>query len=156
MNEDTPSIGRIVDGEHRLPVRVYYEDTDFTGVVYHANYLRYFERGRSEMLRVMGVPPDREDHGAFAVTRVQIDYRGAARIHDSLLVTTRFTGLKGPRLFFGQRILRGQSVLTEAQIEAVAIHPDGRARKPSQGELMHWEAFRFTPEKGARPPGESR
>ena len=57
MTVETPSIGRIENGEHLLPVRVYYEDTDFTGVVYHANYLRFFERGRSEMLRVMGTPP---------------------------------------------------------------------------------------------------
>lgn len=148
MTDDTPSIGRIVDGEHRLPVRVYYEDTDFTGVVYHATYLRYFERGRSEMLRVMGVPPDREDHGAFAVTRVVIDYKGAARIHDALVVRTRFTGMKGPRLNFHQRITRGDVVLTEAEIVAVAIHPDGRARKPSAAELTHWEAFRLASPNG--------
>ena len=93
-------------------MRVYYEDTDFTGVVYHANYLRYFERGRSEMLRVMGTPPDREDHGAFAVTRVTIDYRAAARIHDALLVRTRFTGMKGPRLNFNSKSIgRGRIVL---------------------------------------------
>jgi acyl-CoA thioester hydrolase len=141
--EDLPSIGRIVDGEHRLAVRVYYEDTDFTGVVYHATYLRYFERGRSEMLRVMGTPPDREDHGAFAVTRIVIDYRAAARIHDELVVHTMFTGMKGPRLNFRQRILRKETVLAEAEIVAVAIHSDGRARKPSLTELTHWEAYRL-------------
>ena len=84
MSDDLPSIGRIQDGEHLLPVRVYYEDTDFTGVVYHATYLRYFERGRSEFLRVMGVPSDREDHGVFAVIRIAIDYRAPGRIHDAL------------------------------------------------------------------------
>lgn len=139
--------GRMVDGVHVLPVRVYYEDTDFTGVVYHATYLRYFERGRSEMLRVMGVPPDREDHGAFAVTRVVIDYRAPARIHDALLVHTTFTGMKGPRLNFRQKITRGDAVLAEAEIVAVAIHPDGRARKPSPAELTHWESYRL-----ASPP----
>lgn len=140
--DDRPSIGRIVDREHRLAVRIYYEDTDFTGVVYHGNYLRFFERGRSEMLRVMGTPPDREDHGAFAVTRIVVDYKGAARIHDELVVHTRFVGMKGPRLIFRQSITRGGVTLTEAEVVAVAIHADGRARKPSATELSHWDAYK--------------
>ena len=148
MSEDLPSIGRIVNGEHLLPVRVYYEDTDFTGVVYHATYLRFFERGRSEMLRVMGTPPDREDHGAFAVTRIVIDYKGAARIHDALVVHTAFTGMKGPRLNFRQTITRDGMTLTEAEVVAVAIHPDGRARKPSATELLHWEAYKTPSQNG--------
>jgi len=137
---DTPSIGRIVNREHLLPVRVYYEDTDFTGVVYHATYLRYCERGRSEMLRVMGVPPGQQDHGIFAVTRIEMDYRAPARIHDALLVRTRFAGMKGPRLIFHQRIEREGQLLVEAQVVAVAIHPDGRPRKPSSTESAHWAA----------------
>lgn len=141
--EDRPSIGRIVDREHRLAVRVYYEDTDFTGVVYHATYLRFFERGRSEMLRVMGTPPDRDDHGAFAVTRIVVDYKGAARIHDELVVRTRFVGMKGPRLIFRQTVTRDGVTLTEAEVVAVAIHGDGRARKPSATELSHWNAYQI-------------
>lgn len=137
---DAPYIGRIVDGEHLLPVRVYYEDTDFTGVVYHAGYLRFFERGRSEMLRVMGVPQGQPDHGIFAVTRITIDYRAPARIHDALLVKTSFAGMKGPRLNFRQKVEREGVLLTEAEVVAVAIHPDGRARKPSAAELAHWAA----------------
>ncbi len=138
---DLPSIGRIVDREHLLPVRVYYEDTDFTGVVYHATYLRYCERGRSEMLRVMGVPPGQPDHGIFAVTRIVMDYRAPARIHDALLVRTAFAGMKGPRLIFRQRVERDGVLLVEAEVVAVAIHPDGRARKPSAAELAHWAAY---------------
>jgi acyl-CoA thioester hydrolase len=142
---DTPSIGRIQDREHLLPVRVYYEDTDFTGVVYHATYLRYFERGRSEMLRVMGVPPGQPDHGIFAVTRIVVDYKAPARIHDELLVRTAFVGLKGPRLNFRQRVERGGVLLTEAEVVAVAIHADGRARKPSSTESAHWAAYATPP-----------
>ena len=142
MTVETPSIGRIENGEHLLPVRVYYEDTDFTGVVYHANYLRFFERGRSEMLRVMGTPPGRDDHGAFAVTRLTIDYRAPARIHEMLVAHTRFEGMKGPRLIFRQSITRDGALLCEAEVIAVAIHPDGRVRKPSATELAHWEAFK--------------
>lgn len=142
MTGETPTIGHIENGAHLLPARVYYEDTDFTGVVYHANYLRFFERGRSEMLRVMGTPPDREDHGAFAVTRVVIDYKAPARIHDALLIETRFAGMKGPRLNFRQAITRDGALLVEAEVVAVAIHPDGRVRKPSATELAHWEAYK--------------
>jgi acyl-CoA thioester hydrolase len=142
MSDDLPSSGRLEDGEHLLPVRVYYEDTDFTGVVYHATYLRYCERGRSEFLRVMGTPPGREDHGAFAVTRILVDYRAPARIHDALLVRTRFTGMRGPRLNFEQTVERDGSVLTEAAIVAVAIHPDGRVRRPSAAEILHWDGHK--------------
>src|SRR5262245_65691710 len=114
MSDDLPSSGRIENLEHLLPVRVYYEDTDFTGVVYHATYLRYFERGRSEFLRVMGLPEDRQDFGTFAVTRIEVDYRAPARIHDALTVRTVFRGMKGPRLFFGQRVMRSDVVIAEA------------------------------------------
>src|ERR1700754_2806240 len=119
MTQDLPSSGRLEDGQHVLPVRVYYEDTDFTGIVYHANYLRFFERGRSEFLRVMGTPQDRSDHGIFAVTRVEIDYKAPARIHDALIVRTGFEGMKGPRLNFRQRIERDGLVLCEAVVIAV-------------------------------------
>ena len=148
MSDDLPSIGRIDDREHLFPVRVYYEDTDFTGVVYHATYLRYFERGRSEFLRAMGTPPDREDHGAFAVTRITVDYRSPGRIHDALLVRTKFTGLRGPRLNFDQRIEREGVILAEAEVVAVAIHPDGRVRRPSAAEISHWEAYKSPSLKG--------
>ena len=145
MNDDLPSIGRIADKEHLLPVRVYYEDTDFTGVVYHATYLRDFERGRSEFLRVMGLPEDRQDFGTFAVTRIEVDYRAPARIHDALTVRTVFRGMKGPRLLFGQRVERSGVLISEAEVTAVAIHPDGRVRRPSAAELAHWESYRKSP-----------
>jgi acyl-CoA thioester hydrolase len=148
MSDDLPSIGRIQDREHLFPVRVYYEDTDFTGVVYHATCLRYFERGRSEFLRAMGLPSDREDHGAFAVIRIAVDYRAPGRIHDALLVRTRFTGMRGPRLNFEQSIERAGTVLAEAEVVAVAIHPDGRARRPSAAELSHWDAYKLPSIKG--------
>ena len=148
MSDDLPSIGRIENGEHLFPVRVYYEDTDFTGVVYHANYLRFFERGRSEMLRVMGTPPDRDDHGAFAVTRIVIDYKGGARIHDELVVHTSFAGMKGPRLNFRQTITRDGVTLTEAEVVAVAINAEGKVRKPSAAEFPHWEAHKGPSQNG--------
>ena len=140
MSLDQPYPGRLEAGEHLLPARVYYEDTDFTGVVYHANYLRFFERGRSEFLRVMGPAPGRgEDPGAFAVIHIGVDFKAPARIHDALVIRTGFAGMKGPRLIFNQRVERDGVLLCQAEVVAVAIYPDGRARRPSPAELSHWE-----------------
>ncbi len=97
-----PSAGVFEGREHLLPVRVYYEDTDFTGVVYHANYVRYFERGRSDFLRSIGVSHaallDRPDPCAFVITRLEIDFKRAARIDDALLVRTTYDTIEGPRM----------------------------------------------------------
>ncbi len=140
MTSDLPSSGRIEAGVHVLPARVYYEDTDFTGVVYHANYLRFMERGRSEYLRIMTDQAGGRDPGLFAVTRVEIDFRAPARIHDPVLIKTRFEGLKGPRLFFAQEILKGEKLLCSSIVTAVAIHEDGRPRRPDKAEQAMWNA----------------
>ena len=137
-NRDTdPSAGWLVGREHQLPVRIYYEDTDFTGVVYHGNYARYFERGRSDFLRVAGVSHavllEREDPAAFTITRIEIDFRRPARIDDALVVRTTYDSAKGPRLFISQRMTRGEDVIATAQVEAACIDLKGRARKPPPG-----------------------
>ena len=127
-----PSAGWLEGREHVLPVRIYYEDTDFTGVVYHANYLRYFERGRSDFFRLVGVSHTElaAQDTAFTVTRMEIDYRRAARVDDALLVRTTYDRVKGPRLFVGQRIVRGQDLIAEAKVEAAVIDLSGRAKRP--------------------------
>jgi acyl-CoA thioester hydrolase len=134
---DLPSAGHIVGREHRLPVRVYYEDTDFTGVVYHANYARYFERGRSDFLRVAGIAHaallERDEPTAFTVTRLEIDFRRAARIDDALLVRTTYDAVRGPRMFISQRITRGEDLIAEARVEAACIDLKGRAIRPPPG-----------------------
>jgi len=134
-----PTAGVIEGREHLLPVRVYYEDTDFTGVVYHANYVRYFERGRSDFLRVAGVRHaellEREDPAAFAITRMEIDFKRAARIDDALVVRTTYDAAKGPRLFISQRITRGEELVCAAKVEAACIDMQGRPRKPPAGML---------------------
>jgi len=132
-----PSAGWLVGREHQLPVRIYYEDTDFTGVVYHANYLRYFERGRSDFFRLVGVSHsallERPDPAAFTITRMTVDFKRAARIDDALLVRTLYDAVRGPRLFISQRITRGETLIAEAQVEAACIDLKGRARKPPPG-----------------------
>jgi len=131
-----PTAGWFEGREHRLPVRVYYEDTDFTGVVYHANYARYFERGRSDFLRLAGVHHNelaaRDDPSAFVVTRLAMDFVKAARIDDALLVRTTYDTVRGPRLYISQTIVRGDDLIARAEVEAACITLDGRARKPSR------------------------
>ena len=128
-----PTAGVFEGREHQLPVRIYYEDTDFTGIVYHANYLRYFERARSDFFRLVGVSHTelaKADTG-FAITRMEIDFKRAARIDDALLVRTTYDRVKGPRLYVSQRITRGDDLIAQAVVEAVCISMDGRPRKPT-------------------------
>jgi acyl-CoA thioester hydrolase len=137
-----PLGGAFVGREHRLPVRVYYEDTDFTGFVYHASYVRFFERGRSDFLRLVGA-----DHvtmakvqTAFAVVRLEVDYLRAAGIDDALMVCTTFDTIKGPRLTMSQRITRGDQVLASAKVQAACIDLKGRARRPPPQLLLALQA----------------
>ena len=120
--------------QHWMEVRVYYEDTDFTGMVYHANYLRFFERGRSSHLRDAGISHqallNRPDPAAFTLTRVEVDFRKPAVVDDLLQIRTRYLGTKGARILFSQAALRGEEVLAQAEITAVQIHADGRPRRP--------------------------
>jgi acyl-CoA thioester hydrolase len=129
-----PSSGRFEGKAHLLPVRVYYEDTDFTGVVYHANYLRYFERGRSEFLRLTGVSHTQlralEQPIAFVVVRMTIDYRKAARIDDALIVRTEYERIAKARLHVRQTLVRGLDLIAEAAEEIACIDMDGRPRRP--------------------------
>jgi acyl-CoA thioester hydrolase len=137
MTDAQPSAGWLEGREHVLPVRVYYEDTDFTGVVYHGNYVRYFERGRSDFLRVAGISHAdllaREDPAAFTVVRMEIDFKRPARIDDGLQVRTVYDSVRGPRLFISQRIMRGEELICAAKVEVACIDLAGRPRKPPSG-----------------------
>ncbi len=134
---------------HLLPVRVYYEDTDFTGVVYHANYLRFFERGRSDFLRMAGVHHAELAAAAeplgFAVNRAEIDFLKPARIDDALMVCSRFEAMKGPRIFISQSLRRGGEELVRAEIQVCCISLTGRPRKPPPLLLERLKPF-LTPE----------
>ncbi len=132
--DTVPSAGWFAGRIHFLPVRVYYEDTDFTGVVYHANHVRYFERGRSDFLRLAGIGHaellDRDDPAAFVVTRLIIDYKKPARIDDALLVRTTYDVFRGAKLEVSQAILRGDEVIATAEVHAGCIALSGRPRRP--------------------------
>ena len=120
---------------HALPIRVYYEDTDFSGVVYHASYLRFLERGRTELLRDLGVH-QAALHGdavalAFAVRRMTIDWLKPARMDDMVTVETRIGAIKGASLMLLQRILRGEELLLEAEVLVAAVSGGKPVRLPA-------------------------
>lgn len=116
---------------HTFPVRVYYEDTDFSGSVYHAAYLHFLERGRTEFLRAMGVHHAElaKDGIAFAVRSMQIEFDAAAHIDDELDVETRVESVSGARLHLEQTIRRYGRVLTRAKVLVVAIKTNGGAAR---------------------------
>lgn len=117
----------------RFTVRVYYEDTDFSGLVYHSAYLHYFERGRTEFLRAIGVHHSEliREGIAFAVRSMQIEFDAAAHIDDLLEVETRIEEVTPARLRLDQQIRRGDKVITRAKVLVVAIGTTGRpARMP--------------------------
>ncbi len=123
--------GRLVGEGHRLPVRVYYEDTDFSGVVYHAAYLKFLERGRTDFLRLRDISHAAlcEAGLAFAVRRMTLDFAKAARIDDALLVETRVAALRGASIVLDQWVRRGETVLVGAEVTVALIDRDGRPRR---------------------------
>ncbi|WP_185983323.1 tol-pal system-associated acyl-CoA thioesterase [Aureimonas mangrovi] len=127
--------GRLVEGGHNLDVRVYFEDTDFSGVVYHARYLHFLERGRTDYLRLHGIGHRELMDGrfgepmAFAVRHMDIDFLAPARIDDVLTVETRTTLLGGARVVLDQRILLGERTLVGAKVKVAVISPEGKPRR---------------------------
>lgn len=139
MSERWPDLaGRIEDGCHVLPVRVYYEDTDFSAIVYHASYLRFCERGRSDFLRLAGA-----HHGdllaggeggkgealAFAVRHMVIDYLKPARIDDLLEVRTVLGTVSGASLTLDQEVVRDEETLFTARVKVVLVNGAGKPRR---------------------------
>jgi acyl-CoA thioester hydrolase len=119
---------------HRFPVRVYYEDTDFSGLVYHASHLRFMERGRTELLRELGLHQrsllEGETGGAlfFVVRAMTIDFRRPALMDDLLSVETEVTNIGGASVSLWQRILREDDVLVTAEVKVAAVE-NGRSRR---------------------------
>ncbi len=135
MHLDIPSQGRIDGGRHLLPIRVYYEDTDLTGIVYHANYLRYMERARTEMLRHVGV-----DHtsamaagdGFWAVHAMNIVWHRPARLDDQLVVVTCVAKVRAAATELTQMVMRGDENLCGASVTAAFLAMNGRPQRLSK------------------------
>ncbi len=112
---------------HTFPVRVYYEDTDMGGIVYHANYLRYIERARSDWVRGLGNDQNamRDAGVIWVVQRVEADYLASAKYDDELMVATEVIKVTPARLIMGQVVTRGETVLFRAKVTAVCVAADG-------------------------------
>jgi acyl-CoA thioester hydrolase len=140
-----PSAGFFRDKLHILPVRIYYEDTDFSGMVYHANYLRYFERARSDVLRLLGVGHTklaaRAEPLAFTVRRIEVDYLIPASIDDALEVRSLWQEAAGARFRVRQEIFRGEQRLASALVEVACIAMTGRPRRIPSDLLAAFEQF---------------
>ena len=135
MDAASPNSGTLHQNSHTLVERVYFEHTDFSGVVYHGRYLDFLEHGRSDYVRLLGVHHHEMAAGAygeaiaFAVHRMEIDFKAAARIDDVLTIETQRGVLKGLRLTFNQRILRGDQVLLDAIVTVVLMNTVGKPRR---------------------------
>ncbi|MEC9368013.1 MAG: tol-pal system-associated acyl-CoA thioesterase [Pseudomonadota bacterium] len=137
--------GRIEGDTHRLPVRVYYEDTDFSGLVYHANYLKFCERARSDFVRLLGIhhrelisAEGGNEPAAFVVRHMEIDFLKPARIDDLLEVVTRCVETGGATLTLVQEVTREGAVLVRIRVKVVLVSQSGKPRR--LGALVR-EAF---------------
>jgi acyl-CoA thioester hydrolase len=126
----------LIDGPiHRFAVRAYFEDTDLSGVVYHANYLRWFERARSDLVRLLGIDQravNESGEGAFAVTEMTLRYASPARLDDAVLIETTCHDLGAATCWMGQRALLDGKLLCAATLRIGFVAPDGRPRRMPQ------------------------
>lgn len=151
-----PAGGLFCGREHVLPLRIYYEDTDFSGVVYHANYVRYLERGRSEFIRAIGASHSSlmqgETRVTFMVSALDLRFLRPARIDDHLQVRTTFESVRGARLLARQTVTRGPELILEAGVENVCVDFQGRPRRPP-AQLMT-KLARYLPAPASIPAND--
>lgn len=139
---DRPYAGRFADGEHRFTIRVYYEDTDAGGVIYHANYLRFFERARTDMLLLAGadhIEAWARGEGGYVVTEIALKYLKPGRLGDVLTIASRVGEVRSSACVIQQRVIRDGQVMADGRVALAFVGPDGRPRRQPKG----WtEAFR--------------
>jgi len=125
--------GGVIDGSrHQYAVRVYYEDTDLSGITYHANYLRWFERARSDLLRLLEIDQRaaiENEEGAYAVTEVLVKYISPAKLDDDVIIETTANQVGAASVRMVQVARRGDDVLASAQVRAAFLTPEGRPRR---------------------------
>ena len=129
---DTPYRGGFIGNEHRFALTVYFEDTDAYGIVYYANYLKFMERARSDMIRAVGVDQAAEllaSGSAYAVVEVDIKYRRPARLGDDLQVVSAVEQVRACSVDIHQRVMRGAELLTDARVTAAFLDGEGRPRR---------------------------
>ena len=139
---DTPYRGGFVGREHRFALTVYFEDTDTAGIVYYANYLKFMERARSDMLRAVGIDQravmERGD-GVYAVAEAHVRYRTPARLDDALLIRSEVRQVRAAACHIHQRVMRGDVLCAEAEITAAFVGDDGRPRRQPREWVAKFE-----------------
>ena len=141
---DTPYRGGFVGAEHHFALSVYFEDTDAAGIVYYANYLRFMERARSDMLRAVEVDQVAElraTGSAYAVAEVNIRYLKPAKLGDDLVVVSTVEAVRGVSVLIHQRVMRGPEQLTDARVTAAFLTADGRPQRQPKEWVERFKAI---------------
>jgi acyl-CoA thioester hydrolase len=144
MDLDTPYRGGFVGPEHHFALTVYFEDTDTAGVVYYANYLKFMERARSDMLRAVGVDQAdvlRRGEGAYYVADAHIKYAKPARLGDDLRVISTVHAVRGVSVVIHQRVMRGEEQLADARVTAAFLDANGRPQRQPRDWLERFKAI---------------
>ena len=145
MNDfSKPYRGGLVGNEHHFALTVYFEDTDTAGIVYYANYLKFIERARSDMLRVAGIDQRavlEAGGGVYAVAEVKIRYVRPARLGDDLLVVSKLEQVRAASLVIHQRVMRGTELLADAHVTAAFITPEGRPQRQPREWMEKYQAL---------------
>ena len=144
MDLDIPYRGGFVGREHRFALTVYFEDTDTAGIVYYANYLKYMERARSDMLRAVGVDQRaalEAADGVYAVAEVAIRYLKSARLNDDLVIVSTLETIRAASVIIHQRVMRGPDILTDARVTAAYMTLDGRPKRQPREWVERFQAI---------------
>ena len=137
-----PADGRFEGRTHYFPLRVYFEDTDVAGIVYYANYLRFIERARSDLLRALGIDQRgalEDGIGVYAVAEVNIRYRASAKLGDDLLVVTRLEEIRAASVLIHQQVRRDREIVADAMVTAAFLSPEGRPRRQPKPWVERFE-----------------
>ncbi len=149
VDTDEPYQGAWRDGAHRFALRVYFEDTDVAGIVYYANYLKFMERARSDMLRAAGIDQRavlENGEGVYVVAEANIKYRMPAKLDDALVVVSEVLEVRAASCLIQQRVMRGADMLTDATVTAAFLSPEGRPKRQPRAWV---ETFERLKRKGA-------
>ena len=142
---DRPYEGAFHGNIHRFALRVYFEDTDTAGIVYYANYLRFMERARSDMLRAVGIDQRaalEAGDGVYAVAEVAIRYLAPAKLEDELVVVSEVREVRAASCVIQQRVMRGAQILTDATVTAAFLSPDGRPKRQPRAWVEKFERLK--------------
>ncbi|TXC64923.1 YbgC/FadM family acyl-CoA thioesterase [Sphingosinicella ginsenosidimutans] len=142
---DKAYAGAFVGRTHHFALRVYFEDTDVAGIVYYANYLKFMERARSDMLRAAGIDQRaaiKAGEGVYAVAEVQIRYRTPARLDDELVILSELKEVRAASALIHQRVMRGPEIVAEASVTAAFLSLDGRPKRQPRDWIERFERLK--------------